>query len=101
MVTITLQNGTTIKDLMLNGTNYISGRHIDESIFRGNMGTVTFDDDDGGRKVMRNAELIQQVTYDGGSTWWLCFRELSQRELLDMELRAKIDYIAMMTDVEV
>lgn len=37
------------------------------------------------------------ATIDG---WYLAFRELTAQELRDMDFAAKIDYIAMMADVD-
>lgn len=38
---ITLTDGTVINDLKLNGNNFISSTEIEESIFDGNLLTVT------------------------------------------------------------
>lgn len=48
--------------------------------------------------VYHNVQLVQQVQYPDG--WYLAFRELTAQELESLELRAKIEYIAMMTNVE-
>lgn len=39
--TITLANGRQLKDLSLNGTNFISKEKIDESIFENNLSTIS------------------------------------------------------------
>lgn len=95
--TITLSDGQTISGLSLNGTNFVSKDKIDESIFDGNLSTMTITDGET-EHTMKNVEFIQQMELDG--EWYLAFRELSERELRNIEIDAKIDYIAMMADVD-
>ena len=80
MITLTLSDGRQITDLKQNGTNYISDTKIDESIFDDNLETLTISDGEN-ETVMRNAYFIQQVTYDEGKTWWLCFAEKTKEQL--------------------
>ena len=42
--------------------------------------------------------LVQIVKYD--EEYWFILRTMTKRELQDLKNRADIDYIAMMTDVE-
>jgi len=105
MYKLILADGTEIKNLTKNGDNYISDKKIDENLFRGNLSTLTIIDeeetitDEEETITMKNAELIQQIEFDG--KFWICFRELSERELKDMDMEAKIEYLAMMTDVDI
>ena len=48
--------------------------------------------------VYHNVELIQQVQY--GKDWYLAFRERTAAELKSIELDSKIEYIAMMANVD-
>lgn len=98
MYKLILADGTEIKNLTKNGDNYISDKKIDEHLFKGNLSTLTITDGEE-TITMENAELIQQVEFDG--KFWICFRELSERELKDMDMEAKIEYLAMMTDVDI
>lgn len=98
MYKMILADGTELKGFQKNGDNYIIGKKVDESVFEGNLSTLTITDGKDDEKIMRNAVLIQQVEYEDG--FHLCFRELSAQELRDMELDAKIEYLAMMTDVD-
>lgn len=95
--TITLANGKQLKGLSKNGDNFVSKKQIDESIFDGNLATMTVSDGET-EQELHNVELTQQVEYADG--WYLAFRELSAQELRDMELDSKIEYLAMMTDVD-
>lgn len=95
--TITLADGQKITGLSKNGDNFVSKTQVDESIFDGNLSTMTVSDGET-EQVLNNVELIQQVEYKDG--WYLAFRELTAQELRDMEIDAKIDYIAMMAYVD-
>ena len=67
------------------------------SVFEDNLSTLTIVDGDT-QMVMRNAELIQQVQYTDG--WYLCFREKTEQEMRYAELTGKLEYMAMMTGVD-
>ena len=99
MFKLILADGTEIKNLTRNGDNFISDTKVDESLFAGNLTTLTITDGEDVTIEMNNAELIQQIEYQG--KYWLCFRELSARELKDMALESQIQYLAMMTDVDI
>ena len=98
MYTMTLADGTKITNLRKNGTNWVSPAPIDPAIFEGTLSHVTIADESEAL-LLHNAELIQQVPYEDG--WYLAFRERTKQELVDMELSAKIAYLAMMTGVEI
>ena len=98
MYTIKLSDGTELKELGKNGDNYISATEIDESIFDDNTETVTITDEDGNETILKNAEFIQQMKFPDG--YYICFREKTQTELYMENVQSQIDYIAMMTDVE-
>lgn len=99
MFKLILADGTEIKNLTRNGDNFISDTKVDESLFAGNLTSLTITDGEDVIIEMNNAELIQQIEYQG--KYWLCFRELSERELKDMALESQTQYLAMMTDVDI
>ena len=96
--TIKLADGTELKELGKNGDNYISATEIDESIFDDNTDEITITDEDGNETVLENAEFIQQMEFADG--FYICFRVKSQSEIVMENIQSQIDYIAMMTDVE-
>ena len=104
MYKLILEDGTTIENLTMNGSNYVSETEIDESIFEDNLSTMTVVDEDAGtEETLENVEFIQQVHYEnfhGNTGYYFCFRQLSERELKDLEVQAQIDYIAMMADID-
>lgn len=99
MYKLILADGTEIKNLTRNGDNFISDTKVDEDQFTGNLTTLTITDGEEETIELHNAELIQQIEVEG--KFWLCFRELSERELKDIDVEAKIQYLAMMADIDI
>lgn len=58
MYSVKLADGTEIKNLELNGNNYISSITIDETIFENNLDKVTIIDKDGNVEELKNAKVI-------------------------------------------
>lgn len=97
MYTIVLSDGRKITNLGKNGDNFVSKKHIDERIFNGNLSNMTVYDDET-YTVYNNVEFIQQVQY--GNEWYLAFREYTDEELRSIEINSKIEYIAMMANID-
>ena len=97
---IVLADGTEIKDLIQNGSNYVSKKKIDETVFEENCAPMSFVDSEGNETVFEHGEFIQQATYKGVEGYYLAFREKSEDELKAEMIQSQIDYLAMMTDVE-
>lgn len=122
MYKLILYDGTEIDNLRMSGNNLVSSSEFNLDLFKNNLKTVTITgkddtpiskkvvDDEGNISwteveneeevtiVLHNAELIQQMVIDG--EYYICFRELTERELKDIEVDSKIEYIAMMTDID-
>lgn len=94
---ITLSDGTTISDLTLNGSNFISKTPVYSSTFEDNCSTVIINDGKTEREY-HNMELVQ-ITEQNGE-WWFVLRELSKEELEKIKTQSDIEYIAMMTGIE-
>lgn len=95
---ITLSDGTTLENLTLNGNNFISRTEVTATTFNGKLSHVTISDGET-EETMTNAELVQISTLVPGE-WWFILREISEEELRFMRIEAEVDYIAMMSDVE-
>ena len=81
MYTITLADGTKIKNLDMNGTNYVSKKKIDESIFtETNLKTVTISDGET-EETYSDWEFTQQMEWEDG-TFYLAFHEKTEQEKL-------------------
>lgn len=94
---ITLQDGTKLENLRLNGDNFISDTRIDASLFDKNCAEVLISDGET-EKRHTNMELIQIVKM--GEEYWLALGDIPEDELEKRKIRSDIEYIAMMTDVE-
>lgn len=89
MWTITLSDGTKITDLEVNGTNFVSKTKINESIFKGNLDTVTISN---GESEVEYTDLIfiQQMEWEDG-TFYIAFTEKTASDFND-ELMIDMDY---------
>lgn len=95
MYTITLNDGTEIKNLSLNGNNFISETPLEESMFAGNLQTVHFSGPDM-EETHENMELVG-IRQDGGK-YWFVLRELSAQELKELKMLADITALLSATD---
>lgn len=58
MYSVKLADGTELKNLKLNGNNFISDTIIDESIFENNLDKVSIIDDEGNIEELNNVKVI-------------------------------------------
>lgn len=98
---ITLSDGTQIKNLKLSGNNFISEKEITEADFKGKLAKVVYEGIEDGQKIIEeheHMELVQIVKYEDG--YYFILRDLSQDEIDKMKMQADIEYLAMMTDID-
>lgn len=92
--TIILYDGTIIDNLTLNGNNFISPVDIGEDkLTLANLSRITINGVEYTDMVLRN--YWQDV--DG---WHIIISEATPQEKFAEEITAKIDYIAMMEDID-
>ncbi len=96
---ITLADGTAIEDLKLNGNNFISSKKLTEASFAGGLTEVTYECSDGSAETHHDMELVQ-ITHPATKEWWFVLRELSEAELSAIKTQSQIEYIAMMSDID-
>lgn len=95
--TITLDDGTVLSDLRMNGNNYISETEVTEDDFDGNLLEVTISDGEN-EEVLHNVELIQITHYSDG--WYFILRETPADILEKQQMMAYIDYLSAMTGID-
>ncbi len=95
--TVTLSNGTVIPDLKMNGNNFISKTEITPSMFDSVMDYVIINDGDYDEKLL-NVELGHLEKQ--GDEWWFVLSEIPQNVMEQSKLRADVDFLAMMADIE-
>ena len=101
--TVKLADGTQLGGLELNGNNFISKAEVTPATFAGKLSKVTISgdaeaDEAGLIGEHQNMELVQVKKY--GAEYWFILRDMSASELERLKARGDIDYIAMMTGVQ-
>lgn len=94
---VTLADGSVISGLKLNGNNYISKTPVTAEQFAGKLTTVVISDGEESQEFT-NMDLIHVTKY--ADEYWFALRELSEAELKEIKLRADLEFIAMMADIE-
>ena len=70
MYKITLNDGTTLENLELNGNNFIASAVVDDAVFKDNMATVTITNlEDESTEQIEDGVLLSNIVRDGKS--WL------------------------------
>lgn len=95
---ITLQDGTVLENLKLNGNNFISDEIIETAIFENNLGNVKIEYEDGNVVEYKFMKLIQNVVVEGKS--WFILVEQSENDLLKARLKATEDALAFLMDMQ-
>ena len=101
--TVILSDGTQLTNLELNGNNFISDNAITEETFSGRLSRViiTGDPEEDECRLIgehENMALVRVQERDGKS--WFILRDMSHDELEKLKDRSNIDYLAMMTGID-
>ena len=101
---ITLDDGTILDNLKLDGNNFVSEAELDADFFAGKLGHVVIECDDenvedfGLRGTHEHMRLAACKKYSDG--WNFILEEIPAAEIEKAKLEGNIEYIAMMTGVE-
>ena len=104
MYTIQLQDGTKLEGLSVNGSYFASDNEIDRAIFDRNLNHVVIscdeaDDDFGGIcGVHEHMRLAHMMRLEGKYLFFLA--DIPQNEIELEQIKANIEYLAMMADIE-
>lgn len=79
MYTITLADGTKLKNLELNGNNYISETVIEDSVFEGNLDTVKISDGST-TETFTDMRLMSNIVRDNRSCFVLGEKSAQQKK---------------------
>lgn len=96
--TITLSDGTKLSNLSMSGNNFVSEEPITEETFENNLSKVTFETDDGHIFNEENLELANLSQYDG--KYYFFLKRIPKSELQIRRMESAMEYIAMMSDIE-
>lgn len=98
---VTLSDGTKFENLKVNGSYYITEKAITEKDFKGKLSKVIIEETENDKTVKteyNHMELIQILHYEDG--YYFALRELSQDEIDKITIQSNIEYLAMMTGVD-
>jgi hypothetical protein len=93
-ITIALSNGTELTGLELNGNNYISPEKLTEDTFADGLSPVVINGEE-----HEQMALVQCIQHADGRTWFI-LRDVTAEEVANAKLRSDIDFIALMSDIE-
>lgn len=107
MFKITLADGTTLNNIGLNATTLVSYEPLDTSIFEDNLAPVIFEWEGeidnpeipffvGKHEMMEFNDVGEIVEGE----YWFVLSDVPEDQIRYAKIRANIDYLAMMTDVE-
>ncbi len=98
MYTITLHDGTVLDDLELNGNNFISEKAIEDSVFFGNLDTVTISN---GETVVTYTDMkLLSNRVDGGKSWFVLGEKTAQEKAMERLVSALTVNAESITDVQ-
>ena len=95
--TVTLADGTTFSGLTQNGSYYVSQTDADDSIFVDNCSPLKISD--GEYEEVIDYGTVVDIKHVGGG-FMVTFRALTPDELRRIKMQADIEYLAMMSDIE-
>ena len=103
MYKITFSDGTVLAGLESNANNFISKETLTREYFSGKLSRVVVEyegEESGGELSGEYGQMkLEYLAEQEGGTWFV-LRELGQEELAREQLRADVDYVALMTGVE-
>lgn len=86
----------------MNGNNYVSENQVDTEGWPTVFKLIAKDEEGTITEQFDHAKLLQQEQYDwDGGKWYLAFGTVSELEIENAEIKAQLEYLAMMTDVDI
>lgn len=95
--TVTLTDGTVLLNLRMNGNNFISAEPVTDETFVDNLDPVTISD---GEYEDQHEHMALIYTQRRGDEYWFALRDRTPDELARLKIQSDIEYLAMMTDIE-
>lgn len=93
-ITLILADGTVIDNLKLNGNNLISQTDVGEDkLSVVNLSRITINGEEYRDMMLRNY-------WEDTDGWHIVISEVTPQERLEARINSKLDYIAMMEDID-
>lgn len=94
-----------LENLSLNGNNFISYKEITSDMFKGKLSHVIIEGDstDDNANLIgehTNMELVRCERDDGLGGYAFVLRDMTEAELKEIKARGDIEYLAMMSNVD-
>lgn len=99
MYTITLNNGTVLDNLELNGNNFISNEIIEDEVFEDNLDMVTIFDGNN-TEIYTDMRLLSNRV-DNGQTWFVLDKKSEQQKTMERIEKTLADSTNSITDLQV
>lgn len=99
MYKIILANGYVLDDLRKEISYYVSDKPIDQEVLKDNLYRIEISHD-GIRNQLKNMKLVSYYQKENGETGF-AIESVSEMELEIAKIRSNLDYIAMMTGVNI
>ena len=99
MYTITLNDGTKLKNLELNGNNYIAAGVVEDSVFTDNLASVTITD---GKTTETYTDMVLVSNrVEDGHSWFILGEKTAQEKALERINSLLASNTEGVTDVQV
>ncbi len=97
--TITLTDGTVLSGLKLINGSFYSEQPITADIFKNNLTNVTIS---GGAitEIHKQMKLANNFVFQTEGSWHFTLSDVSEEEIKMNKLRSDLEYLAMMSDIE-
>ena len=112
MYTIRLSDGTKLDNLRLNGNNFIANYRLTDEDFKHKLDSIYIESDSeeaeeipagyelGHHKDMQLMNIQHGLPYMEPNEYWFVLAKISEDQKRYDQIRADIEYLAMMTDTE-
>lgn len=98
MYTITLNDGTKLENLELNGNNFIAPGIIEDSVFEGNLDTVTITN---GETTDTYSDMrLMSNRVDNGRSWFILGEKTDQEKAMERLNKLMSSSMDSITDVQ-
>ena len=105
MSKIKFSDGTELVNLTVNGNCFVTAENIGEDFFKGKLSKIIISADSEEEQGMAPffgecSNLVLGGMYKANNEVHFALRERTYQELKDENLQAQIDYLSMMSDIE-
>jgi hypothetical protein len=101
MITLTFADGQSITNLIANGDVFVSTTPVNTEIFEDDNDSLIIVIDSQGSREEHTDWKFANVIHTLEGEYWICFSQVTPLEQMELDIQAKLDYIAMMADIDI